>query len=71
MKPANLWHWEGRADRSTYLLVGAIGFSLKLVIDYLVMTYVFHRSGARFSTGVLSAWCKRFDWRLATRRVLA
>ena len=52
MKPANLWHWEGRADRSTYLLVGAIGFSLKLVIDYLVMTYVFHR-----------VWSPLFYWR--------
>jgi len=41
-----------RADRSTYLLVGAIGFSLKLVIDYLVMTYVFHR-----------VWSPLFYWR--------
>ena len=52
MKPANLWHWEGRADRSFYLKIGASAFSLKLVIDYLVMTYLFHR-----------AWSPFFYWR--------
>jgi uncharacterized membrane protein YhaH (DUF805 family) len=52
MKPANLWHWEGRADRFTYFLVGVIGFSLKLLIDYLVITHVFHR-----------VWSPLFYWR--------
>jgi uncharacterized membrane protein YhaH (DUF805 family) len=52
MKPANLWHWEGRANRSFYLKVGAGAFSLKILIDYLVMTFLFHR-----------AWSPLFYWR--------
>jgi len=52
VKPANLWNWEGRADRSLYLKVGAIAFSLKLFIDYAVIVFMFHR-----------AWSPLFYWR--------
>ena len=52
MKPANLWQWEGRANAKTYFLVGAIGFSAKLLIDFLVVTTVFHRT-----------WSPLFYWR--------
>jgi uncharacterized membrane protein YhaH (DUF805 family) len=52
VEPANLWHWEGRADRSIYFLVGVIALSLKLTIDYFVVTAVFHR-----------AWSPLFYWR--------
>ena len=52
MKPLNFWQWEGRADRWTYFLVGAIGFSTKLLIDYFVVTNVFHR-----------VWSPLFYWR--------
>ncbi len=52
MKAANLWNWEGRANRSLYLKVGAGAFCLKITIDYLVMTFLFHR-----------AWSPLFYWR--------
>ena len=52
MKPANFWQWEGRANAKTYFLVGAIAFSAKLLIDFLVVTNVFHRT-----------WSPLFYWR--------
>ena len=43
MNPVNLWQWEGRVTRGMYLLVGAIAFAIKILLDYFVLTQVFHR----------------------------
>jgi len=69
MKPANLWHWEAEPIARRTFWLAQSGFSLKLVIDYLVMTTFFTGSGARFLLASLRHGAKRFDWRLATRRV--
>ena len=44
MKPANLWHWEGRVNGARYLFVGTVALAVKMVLDFLVTTAVFHRS---------------------------
>jgi len=43
MRAADLWKWNGRIDRPTYMRVGLIGLAVKLVLDYLVVTLLFHR----------------------------
>ncbi|HWZ96390.1 MAG TPA: DUF805 domain-containing protein [Candidatus Dormibacteraeota bacterium] len=43
MNPVNLWQWDGRVNRTTYLLTGAIAFVTKIALDYLVLTHLFYR----------------------------
>src|SRR5712675_203375 len=43
MRMANVWQWEGRVNRATYFLVGASAFLLKFVVDWVVVTRLFHR----------------------------
>ena len=43
MRFANLWEWQGRISRKTYLLVGLTAFSLKFGLDWLVVTQFSHR----------------------------
>jgi len=43
MNLANLWRWEGRANGRDYLSVGIIAFAVKLILDFLVITAIFHR----------------------------
>jgi uncharacterized membrane protein YhaH (DUF805 family) len=43
MRVANLWQWEGRVDRATYFLVGVTAFGLKFLLDWAVVTRIFHR----------------------------
>jgi uncharacterized membrane protein YhaH (DUF805 family) len=44
MRIGNIWQWEGRVDRATYLAVGILAFALKFLLDWLVVTRLFHRS---------------------------
>ena len=43
MKPVNLWQWNGRVNGVAYLMVGATAFGIKLLVDFLVVTRIFHR----------------------------
>lgn len=43
MKLLNLWRWEGRVKGSTYLFVGIIAFTVKMVLDFTISTVAFHR----------------------------
>ena len=43
MRTANLWQWEGCVGRGTYALVGLGAFALKCLIDWEVVTRIFHR----------------------------
>src|SRR5258707_14174397 len=43
MHTANVWQWEGRVDRATYAAVGVAAFVLKFLVDWLIVTRVFHR----------------------------
>ena len=43
MRTANVWQWEGRVDRATYAAVGVAAFVLKFLVDWLIVTRVFHR----------------------------
>jgi uncharacterized membrane protein YhaH (DUF805 family) len=38
-----MWQWEGRIDRWTYFRVGAAAFALKFLVDWIVVTRLFHR----------------------------
>ena len=44
MRGTNIWQWEGRVHRGTYFLVGVTAFALKFLLDWAVVTRVFHRS---------------------------
>jgi len=44
MEALNLWDWEGRVNRKSYILTGIVGFAIKIAIDYLALAYIFHRS---------------------------
>jgi uncharacterized membrane protein YhaH (DUF805 family) len=38
-----MWQWEGRVSRGTYFIVGVVALALKLLVDWAVVTRVFHR----------------------------
>src|SRR5437762_7476561 len=44
MGVANVWQWEGRVNRAMYFLVGAAAFGLKFLLDWAIVTQLFHRS---------------------------
>ena len=44
LRATNIWQWEGRVNRGTYFFVGAAAFALKFLLDWAVVTQVFHRS---------------------------
>lgn len=44
MRVANVWQWDGRVNRATYFLVGAAAFGLKFLLDWAIVTQLFHRS---------------------------
>lgn len=46
---ADLWRPSGTVDRSTYALVGVVGFAVKHNLDRLVATYEFHRPWGLFN----------------------
>jgi hypothetical protein len=46
---ADLWRPSGTIDRSTYALVGVVGFAIKHNLDRLVATYGFHRGWGLFN----------------------
>lgn len=52
LSPANLWQWEGRVNRATYAIVGAVAFALKLAVDRFLIVSVFHEP-----------WSLLFYWR--------
>jgi len=39
----NIWRWEGRINRATYFTVGVIAFFCKFLVDWFVVTQLFHR----------------------------
>jgi uncharacterized membrane protein YhaH (DUF805 family) len=39
-----MWQWDGRVERATYFIVGVLAFALKFLVDWAVVTRVFHRS---------------------------
>jgi uncharacterized membrane protein YhaH (DUF805 family) len=43
MKLLDLWRWEGRVKGSVYLSVGVVAFCVKMLLDFLISTFVFHR----------------------------
>jgi uncharacterized membrane protein YhaH (DUF805 family) len=43
MRAWNFWQWEGKIGRATYASVGVLAFALKFLIDWLIVTRVFHR----------------------------
>src|SRR5579859_4048252 len=43
MQTANLWSWQGRTNRPTYATVGVAAFVLKFLVDWAVVTRLFHR----------------------------
>ncbi|HUL15750.1 MAG TPA: DUF805 domain-containing protein [Terriglobales bacterium] len=43
MRPTNLWSWEGKVGRGTYLGVGASALAIKFAVDWLVTTKLFLR----------------------------
>jgi len=43
MRSTNIWQWEGRVDRATYFGVGVAAFALKFLLDWVVVTRLFHR----------------------------
>src|SRR6478672_10665913 len=43
MRASNMWQWQGRVDRVTYFTVGMVAFALKFVLDWAMVTRVFHR----------------------------
>ena len=43
MRVENIWQWEGRVNRATYFTVGVIAFLLKFLVDWFVVTQLFHR----------------------------
>src|SRR5262249_2751335 len=43
MKPLDLWRWEGRVKGSTYLSVGIVAFAIKMLLDFSISTFGFHR----------------------------
>jgi len=43
MRASNMWQWEGRVDRVSYFTVGMVAFALKFVLDWAMVTRVFHR----------------------------
>lgn len=44
MRAWNFWQWQGRIGRATYASVGVVAFALKFLVDWLIVTRVFHRS---------------------------
>jgi uncharacterized membrane protein YhaH (DUF805 family) len=49
IKISDLWHPDGKIDRGSYLIWGAILFAVKYNLDRLVALYYFHRSWSLFS----------------------
>jgi uncharacterized membrane protein YhaH (DUF805 family) len=43
VRKVNLWQWQGRAHRATYVTVGVIAFALKFLVDWTIVTRLFHR----------------------------
>src|SRR5438477_11189098 len=43
MRVENFWQWEGHVNRGTYFVVGVAAFVLKFLLDWFVVTRVFHR----------------------------
>src|SRR6266404_1360664 len=43
MRVENFWQWEGRAGRAMYVAVGVVAFALKFLVDWVVVTRIFHR----------------------------
>ena len=52
MRPTNLWSWQGRAGRGSYFAVGVVAVLIKFLIDWFVITKLFHRP-----------WTLLFYWR--------
>lgn len=44
MQIGNVWKWEGRLDRGSYLFIGATAFAVKMSMDWLVVSRIFHRT---------------------------
>ena len=40
---SNLWRWEGRVGRRTYILAGFLGVAIKYNLDRLISAFFFHR----------------------------
>lgn len=53
IKISDLWHPDGKIDRGSYLLWGAILFAVKYNLDRLVAWKIFHRDWSLFSYLVL------------------
>src|SRR5215467_2129391 len=43
MNLLSLWRWEGRVKGSTYLFVGIVAFATKMLLDFTISTFGFHR----------------------------
>jgi uncharacterized membrane protein YhaH (DUF805 family) len=43
MNLLSLWRWEGRVKGSTYLSVGIVAFAIKILLDFTISTFGFHR----------------------------
>jgi uncharacterized membrane protein YhaH (DUF805 family) len=44
VRGTNIWQWEGRVNRGPYFFVGAAAFALKFLLDWAVVTQIFHRA---------------------------
>jgi len=44
VRTGNLWQWQGRVNRLTYSSVGVVAFVLKFLLDWAIVTHLFHRS---------------------------
>jgi uncharacterized membrane protein YhaH (DUF805 family) len=40
----NVWKWEGKIDRLGYLIIGVSALALKVSIDWLIISRIFHRT---------------------------
>jgi uncharacterized membrane protein YhaH (DUF805 family) len=52
MQVAELWKWQGRVTRADYIQTGFAAIVVKLLLDYIVVTQLFHRG-----------WTPLFYWR--------
>ncbi len=57
---SDLWRWEGTTDRSTYALVGVVGFALKHNLDRALATLFFHRRWDLFNYWIPLGQAVRF-----------
>lgn len=49
LRLSELWRWDGTVDRSTYALIGVMGFAIKHNLDRVMATLVFHRPWGLFN----------------------